>query len=120
MSVYGFDDGKNKQPVYKTSEILPLVHEEFDPLINAKQDQHTRQTVTLAVANWNNKSQTVSVTGVTASNTVFVSPAPASAGEYSGFGVLCTTQGEGSLAFSCDFTPENDISVNVVVLNQGA
>lgn len=116
---YGFDEGKNKETVYKTTEILPVVHTEFDPLINAKQDQHTRQTVTLAVASWSNKEQIVSVTGVTASNTVFVSPAPASAGEYSGFGVLCTAQGEGSLAFTCDFVPENDLTVNVVILDLG-
>lgn len=37
---------------------------------------------TLAVADWSSNTQTVTVSGVTATNTVFVSPAPASAADY--------------------------------------
>lgn len=116
MPVHGFDEGKNKAEVFEKNEVLPVVHTEFDPLINAKQDKHTKANVSLLVANWSNKSQTIEVSGVTSDNTVIISPAPESVGVYSGFGVVCTAQGAGTLTFACDFTPDDDISVNVVIL----
>lgn len=72
---------------------------------------------TLAVADWSSNTQTVTVTGVTASNTVIVSPAPASAVEYAACGILCTTQGTDSLTFTCTAVPANALTVNVVILN---
>ena len=71
---------------------------------------------TLAVADWSNNTQTVNVTGVTATNTVFVSPAPASATDYASAGIICTAQGAGTLTFTCTTTPTNAITVNVVCL----
>lgn len=71
---------------------------------------------TLAVADWSSNTQTVNVTGVTATNTVIVSPAPASAADYSAAGILCTAQGAGTLTFTCDTVPSNAITVNVVIL----
>lgn len=71
---------------------------------------------TLAVADWSNNTQTVNVTGVTATNTVFVSPAPASAADYASAGIVCTAQGAGTLTFTCTTTPTNAITVNVVCL----
>lgn len=75
----------------------------------------TTITATLAAASWADDAQTVSVTGVTATNTVFVAPAPASASDYATGGVLCTTQATGSLTFTCTTTPTNDITVNIVI-----
>lgn len=72
---------------------------------------------TLLAANWSSNQQTVNVTGVTASNTVIVSPAPASAVEYAACGILCTTQGTNSLTFTCTAVPANALTVNVVILN---
>lgn len=72
---------------------------------------------TLAVADWSSNTQTVTVNGVTASNTVIVSPAPASAVEYAACGILCTTQGTDSLTFTCIAVPANALTVNVVILN---
>lgn len=72
---------------------------------------------TLAVADWSSNTQTVTVNGVTASNTVIVSPAPASAVEYAACGILCTTQGTDSLTFTCTAVPANALTVNVVILN---
>ena len=71
---------------------------------------------TLAVADWSNNTQTVNVTGVTATNTVFVSPAPASAADYASAGIVCTAQGAGTLTFTCTTVPSNAITVNVVCL----
>lgn len=73
-------------------------------------------TVTLAAASWSGSSQTVTATGVTASNTVLIGAAPASASEYNTCGVLCTAQGADSLTFTCTSTPTNDLTVNVIIL----
>lgn len=71
---------------------------------------------TLAVADWSSNTQTVTVTGVTASNIVFVSPAPASASDYASAGIICTAQGTDSLTFTCTTVPTNAITVNVVIM----
>lgn len=73
-------------------------------------------TVTLAVADWSNNEQTVTVSGVKADSVVFVSPAPASASDYASAGILCTAQAADSLTFTCTTTPSNAINVNVVCM----
>lgn len=74
-------------------------------------------TVSLVVANWSNNSQTVTATGVTASNNVIVSPTPASIDNYVAAGIKCTAQGSGTLTFTCTTTPSTAISVNVLVVS---
>lgn len=74
-------------------------------------------TVSLVVANWSNNSQTVTATGVTASNNVIVSPTPASIDNYVAGGIKCTAQGSGTLTFTCTTTPSTAINVNVLVVS---
>lgn len=73
-------------------------------------------TPTLTVAGWSNKSQTISVTGVTASNVVLVSPAPASASDYAAAGIICTAQASDSLTFTCETVPTSAIDLSIVIL----
>ena len=70
----------------------------------------------LTVADWSSNTQTVNVTGVTASNVVIVSPAPASAADYAAAGIICTAQGSGTLTFTCTTVPSNAITVNVIIM----
>lgn len=76
----------------------------------------------LTVAGWsldsgtNKYTQSVSVTGVTGTNTVFVSPAPSSAADYASSSVLCISQTTDSLTFQADSVPSNAITVNVVIM----
>ena len=73
--------------------------------------------VSLTVANWNATTTcTVSVTGVTASNSVIVSPAPASIADYVSAGVYCSAQGSGTLTFTASSTPTADLTVNVMIV----
>jgi len=63
-------------------------------------------------------NQTINVTGVTATNTVFVSPSPVSADDWASSNILCTTQGAGTLTFTCDTVPSTSgggVGVNVVI-----
>lgn len=81
------------------------------------QSQHSTITVTLAAASWSSKTITVTATGVTASNTVFISPAPSSIWDYADWGIYCSWQWSWTLTFECDTEPTNDITVNVVIFN---
>lgn len=83
-------------------------------LVNAVSKPSTMPELT--VAGWSNNTQTVTVTGVTATNTVFVSPAPASASDYAAAGIICTAQSANSLTFTCTTVPTNAITVNVVIM----
>lgn len=74
-------------------------------------------TVTLTTAWWSASTQSVTATWVTASNTVICSPAPSSISDYSDNWVYCSAQSTDSLTFTCDSTPSNDITVNVVIMN---
>ena len=76
---------------------------------------YTSIAVTLTTANWSSNTQTVNVAGVTASNAVIVSAAPASYLSYSEFGVYCSAQGAGTLTFTCDSTPDVNLTVNVLI-----
>lgn len=73
-------------------------------------------SVTLPAADWSGSAQTVTATGVTASNTVIIGAAPASQAEYTTCGVICTAQGTDSLSFTCTSTPTNDLTVTVLIL----
>lgn len=73
-------------------------------------------TATLAVNDWSSNTQTINVTGVTASNNVIVAAAPASQADYTSAGILCTAQGAGTLTFTCTTTPSSAITVNVLII----
>ena len=74
-------------------------------------------TITLTAAGWSDNEQTVTATGVTATNSVVISPDPASIEDYSNGVVYCSAQWANSLTFTCTTEPENDIVVNVLIFN---
>lgn len=73
-------------------------------------------TATLPVSGWSGNRQTVSVSGVTASNTVIVTAAPASYTHYNESAVRCIAQGNGTLTFECTDKPTANITANVLIL----
>lgn len=72
---------------------------------------------TLQVANWSSNTQTVSISAVTTSSTVIVSPIPTSIDDYTVAGIRCTGQASGTLTFTCTTTPSNIVYINVIVIN---
>lgn len=74
--------------------------------------------VLLTAAGWADKAQTVTANGVTADNTVVVSPAPGSYTAYGEYAVRCIAQGSNLLTFACEYVPDDDIQVNVTVINK--
>ena len=75
-------------------------------------------TISLPASGWADKAQTVTANGVTADNTVVISPAPASYTAYAEGTVRCTAQGSSSLTFTCDDVLAGNITVNVTVINK--
>lgn len=95
-------------------EYLDNVAEEAGRYIDSKKKA---VTVSLPASGWAENAQTVNVEGVTAGNTILVGYSPDSFESYSDAGIRCTGQGEGTLTFVCESTPDADVNVNVVILN---
>lgn len=88
----------------------------LDTAVAGKQGQHSAISVTILTSDWSNGTATVTATGVTASNTVIVSPAPSSMDDWGAAGIKCTAQGANTLTFTCAEAPESAITANVVIL----
>lgn len=76
----------------------------------------SNSNVTLLVSGWSGNEQTVSVSGVTATNTVIVGGDLGSEPIYTDCGVYCAEQGDGTLKFKCDTIPSGDVIANVAIL----
>ena len=73
-------------------------------------------SVVLTAAGWTDNLQTVALAGMTGSKNIVVSPAPASHVAYGEASIYCSAQGNGTLTFTCDGTPDSDLAVNVLVM----
>lgn len=74
-------------------------------------------TVSLSTSGWSSKSQSVTASGVTSSNTVIVAPDPGSLENYCNAKVYCSAQASNKLTFKCDTVPTAALTVNVIILN---
>lgn len=75
----------------------------------------TYTEVTIAVADWNSSTTcTKQVSGLTASDHIVVSPAPASMLAVINNTVFCSGQGNGTLTFTCTTTPSSVITFEVM------
>lgn len=73
-------------------------------------------TASLPVSGWSSNQQTVSVSDVTASNTVIVTADPASYEHYNECAVRCSAQEDGKLTFTCTDKPTSALTANVLIL----
>lgn len=73
--------------------------------------------ITIAVSDWNNNTCTKTASGVTSSNTIIVSPTPASYEAYGEAQVRATAQAPNQITFACTSTPSSALTVNVAILN---
>lgn len=83
--------------------------------VEGKQAALVTATASLTVEGWSANSQTVSVTGVTATNIVWVAPTPESQDAYGAAGIRATAQAEGTITFTCTEVPTEALTVNVVI-----
>ena len=85
--------------------------------VATKQDKILTKLIVLSAAGWTDNTQTVQADGVTAENVIISSPSPASFVKYNEAGAYCSAQENGSLVFSCESTPEEDLEVCLVIFN---
>lgn len=80
----------------------------------------TTASVSLTTSGWSSGGdgyvQAVSVSGVTASNTVIVVAAPASHKMYANNLVYCNAQASGKLTFTATVKPTSNLTVNILIL----
>ena len=81
------------------------------------QQKHTATSCNLSVLGSSVHTWTVSVPGVTASNSVVVTPNPTYFADWVDNRVRCTGQANGTLYFACDTNPTRKITANVLILN---
>lgn len=75
-------------------------------------------TVPLTASGWSSNTQTVTVPGVSASETAqLITPMPkiTSQSAYYEAGIMCTNQGTNSLTFTCQTVPTSNLTVYVVI-----
>ena len=96
---------------------LNVLLNNLETSIDTKQEKYKPISISLSSSNWSNMEQTVSANGVTADNTIILSPAPASHVAYGEAGIYCSAQGENTLTFTCSETPSTDLTVNVLIMN---
>lgn len=78
----------------------------------------TSVTITLTTSGWSSNTQTVTVSGVSATETAqLITPTPAIASQsaYYEAGIMCTNQGTNSLTFTCQTVPTSNLTVYVVI-----
>lgn len=74
--------------------------------------------ITLSSSSWSNNTQTVTVSGVSATETAqLITPTPAIASQtaYYEAGIMCTGQAANSLTFTCQTVPTSNLTVYVVI-----
>lgn len=74
------------------------------------------KTASLTVAGWASNKQTVTVSGITASQHLVIAPAPASYVAYGESMVRCVTQAANSLTFQCEDVPTAALTVNILIV----
>lgn len=74
--------------------------------------------VALPMSGWDsNKTQTVSVPGVSEANDILVAAYPGDMQVWAEAGVLATEQTSDSVTFTCVNVPEADVTANIIILN---
>lgn len=81
------------------------------------QYQHGTISVTLSATGWSNREQLVSSNAVKKSSTLIVGAHPDNTSIYSECQIMCSSQEDGSLIFSCIETPTVDVMANVIILD---
>ena len=116
-------DGKVKlipSPTQVVEPGTPINKELLQPLCNAVENaetKHTTKTATLTVSGWGtSNTQSVSVAGVTANNTVLISPDPSSQEIWGKAQIVCTAQAAGKLTFGCKKVPTAAVIANIIIL----
>lgn len=115
-------NGKYKNPGWTNHARPPIdaqnLNDISDTLEKLDQGGESSALVTLSAAGWSNRTQTVSVPGVSANEgEQLITPVPAIASQsaYYDAGIRATGQAANAVTFTADTVPSANLSVYVVV-----
>ena len=78
----------------------------------------TKVSAVLEISNWSNNSQTINVNGVVSDEStqlIMAMPTVASQEQYIGAGVYCSGQSSGTLTFTCNIVPIENINLYILI-----
>ena len=118
LSVNGKTPNDSGTVTLAAGDINTSSGDSVETALSNKAGKSTGVSVTLSASGWNAdaKTQTVSVSGVTATANCIITAAPDSYMSYAEAGVRCTAQGAGTLTFVCETVPTADVAANVLIL----
>lgn len=88
----------------KPSTFPPTAHTHFEEV-----------QVTINSGDWSSNQVTKTVTGVTSTNNIWVSPTPSSYISYGTFQIRASEQGTNSITFTCSETPDVTVIVQIIM-----
>lgn len=101
-----------------TSSTNPVRNSVVTTAINGKQAKHKTVSKSVSSGSWSGTSVTVTgVTGVTASNSIIVTPAPASYNTWTNCGIYASAQGSGSVTLTARTAPSSSITMQVLIFD---
>lgn len=104
-------DGECLVSVYGHSNEITVTsnpYEEYITIVDRTEEEYTTtKRITLTAAGWSDNEQTVNMAAVKPTSVVFVTPVE---------GITLSSQGVGTLTFTCTTTPIVDIEVGVAIM----
>lgn len=116
--VFGIKKGQSINPVIVSNISSPKHSRDAANKAYVDSKAPTSVTVTLTTSGWSSNTQTVTVSGVSATETAqLITPTPAIASQsaYYEAGIMCTGQAANSLTFTCQTVPTSNLTVYVVI-----
>lgn len=113
-----FYDVENDDFVAITGLLDPVYNADAANKAYVDSKSPTSVAITLTTSGWSSNTQTVTVSGVVASETAqLITPTPAIASQsaYYEAGIMCTNQAANSLTFTCQTVPTSNLTVYVVI-----
>lgn len=105
-------------PTGTQGQLLGFTADNTVGAVDAPEGLSSYQAITLSSSGWSSNTQTVTVSGVSATETAqLITPTPAIASQsaYYEAGIMCTNQGANSLTFTCQTVPTSNLTVYVVI-----
>lgn len=84
---------------------------------NSKFISGTFISITLIASNWVDNTITLSVSEITNTSSLLITPNPLTSKEAIDSGIYCSFQGDGTITFKCSIVPIVDVVMNVLILS---
>lgn len=101
-----------------TTSNNPVRNSVITAAVNTKQAKHKTGSANVGTSSWNSSNvASATISGVTSSNSIIVTPAPASYETWVNCGIRCTGQGTNSITLTARSKPSSQITVQVLILD---